>query len=769
MLGASLLAALALLTYSPADPIFERALVANRAGIIGAAVAAVLFGTFGYASAALVGGLGVIGVRLILGRGLPGLTSRFWVSVVALLLSISALSPIAQQASPYPYKGSEGGVVGAYLAEREQWLVGTWGAVIGNVVLLMVGVLSATGISAGSVLHYLGIGLGWVGAAVAGMALALSRILLEGVAALRRAASETTKGVERGARAVWIWRERRTRRVRAAASHESESDAAVDTLESSGTHSGERIRGSKHRRSGPTIVDHAPERPGGEGVQEAFTFKEEPSGPYQLPDITVFQRPPVGSHKYDRDSLIMNSRILEKKLQDFGIGGRCVTVHPGPVVTMYEFEPASGIKVNRIVSLADDLALALRALSVRIIAPLPGKSVVGIEVANQDREVVYLRDILESDTLRSENSMLAIALGKDIFGNPSHADLGKMPHLLVAGSTGTGKSVFLNSLLCSLLCRTTPDDLKLLLIDPKLLELSVYGGIPHLIADVVTNPKRAAAALGGIVRKMEERYQIMAAVGVRSIAQFNERAQREIAAGNKTFRLKPKPGEEEEGQEIEYRPLPYIVVVIDELADLMVVSSKDVEESLQRLAQMARAAGIHLVLATQRPSVDVLTGVIKANFPARISFQVSSRTDSRTILDQNGADHLLGQGDMLYLPPGTSKLQRLHGAFVDETEVENLTKQLRAQGAPKFDQDLIQLAIETELDDDRDEEVDEMFDRAVAIVADTRNASISYLQRRLKVGYNRAARMIEQMEHQGMVGPQEGTKPREVFVSSVLP
>jgi S-DNA-T family DNA segregation ATPase FtsK/SpoIIIE len=464
----------------------------------------------------------------------------------------------------------------------------------------------------------------------------------------------------------------------------------------------------------------------------------------------------------------MNSRILEKKLQDFGIGGRCVTVHPGPVITMYEFEPASGVKVNRIVTLADDLALALRALSVRIIAPLPGKSVVGIEVANPDRETVYLRDILESEALRAEKSMLTIALGKDIFGNPSHADLSKMPHLLVAGSTGTGKSVFLNSLLCSLLCRTTPDELKLLLVDPKLLELSVYGGIPHLIADVVTNPKRAAAALGGVVRKMEERYQMMAALGVRSIAQFNERVDEEIDAGNKTFRLKPKPGEEE-GEEHEYRRLPYIVVVIDELADLMVVSAREVEESLQRLAQMARAAGIHLVLATQRPSVDVLTGIIKANFPARISFQVSSRTDSRTILDQNGADHLLGQGDMLYLPPGTSKLQRFHGAFVDEKEVESLTKQLRAQGGPSFDHELIQAAEESAAAEEKDPDIDEMFDRAVAIVADSRNASISYLQRRLKVGYNRAARMIEHMENEGIVGPQVGTKPREVFVSSIQP
>jgi len=469
---------------------------------------------------------------------------------------------------------------------------------------------------------------------------------------------------------------------------------------------------------------------------------------------------------YDRDSLIMNSRILEKKLKDFGVAGQVATVHPGPVITMYEFEPGSGIKVNKIVGLADDLALALRALSVRIIAPLPGKSVVGIEVANQQREMVNIRDVLDSDELRAEKSKLAIALGKDIFGNPAHADLARMPHLLVAGATGTGKSVFLNALLCSILCRATPDDLKLLLVDPKLLELSIYEGIPHLLADVVTNPKRAAAALNGVVRKMEERYQMMSAVGVRSIAQFNARAEKEIAAGNTTFTLRPKPGEEEPVV-VEYRRLPYIVVVIDELADLMVVSSKEVEEALQRLAQMARAAGIHLVLATQRPSVDVLTGVIKANFPARISFQVSSRTDSRTILDQNGADHLLGQGDMLFLPPGTSKLQRMHGAFVSEEEVAELVAYLRKQGAPDFDEELIRAEEDSEAALEHDEDVDEMFDQAVAIVAESRNASISYIQRRLKVGYNRAARMIEQMEKEGMIGPQIGTKSREIFLRSL--
>ena len=515
-------------------------------------------------------------------------------------------------------------------------------------------------------------------------------------------------------------------------------------------------------------MDHARERKR-EPEQETFTFAENTSlGPYEPPDVAeIFQPPPENARRYDRESLIMNSRILEKKLADFGVMGRVVTVHPGPVITMYEFEPAPGVKVNRITNLSDDLALALRALSIRIIAPIPGKSVVGIEVPNTERETVYIRDLLEARSFRQSQSRLTLALGKDIFGNPVEADLASMPHLLVAGATGTGKSVFLNSLLCSILVRATPDEVKLLLVDPKLLELSVYEKIPHLIADVVTNPKRASAALQGIVLKMEERYQQMAALGVRNIAQFNTRVDEAKTAGLKTYRLRPKPGEAE-GREVEYQRIPYIVVVIDELADLMVVSARDVEESLQRLAQMARASGIHLVLATQRPSVDVLTGIIKANFPARISFQVSSRIDSRTILDQGGADQLLGQGDMLFLPPGTSKLARLHGPFVTEREVTKLVDHLRRQGAPKFDEELYRVPDEGE--DGRaidPEDVDEHYDLAVRIVAETRNASISYLQRRLKVGYNRAARMIEQMEREGVVGPQVGVKPREVFIKPI--
>jgi S-DNA-T family DNA segregation ATPase FtsK/SpoIIIE len=665
----------------------------------------------------------------------------------------------------------DGGAVGAFLARHEAWLLGGWGALLANGLLAGIGLLAISGISMSRVMRQLGLVVGAVAALVLTLVSGVARGLAAVGAAARNGILELARGIDRGWQTLGVWREQRARRARVAAARTpAEEDEPQATLDDAAP---EEVADATPRRAGarrgpPQIVDHAEQRPDG-AKQGSFAFREHaPKGDFLLPDITMFQEPPRGNRTYDRDSLIMNSRILEKKLADFGVGGSVVKVHPGPVITMYEFEPASGIKVNKIVSLADDLALALRALSVRIIAPIPGKSVVGVEVANAERETVYLRDLLESEKFQNSQASLPVALGKDIFGNPVDADLAKMPHLLVAGATGTGKSVFLNSMLCSILCSRTPDELKLLLIDPKLLELSIYADIPHLIADVVTNPKRASAALAGIVRKMEERYQLMAALGVRSIQQYNERCEKELAAGNTTFRLKPGP-DQEEGLEVPFQRLSFIVVVIDELADLMVVCAKDVEESLQRLAQMARASGIHLVLATQRPSVDVLTGVIKANFPARISFQVSSRTDSRTILDQNGADHLLGSGDMLFLPPGTSKMQRLHGAFVTEKEVGSLTAFLRDQGEPDFDEELVREEVSSDERGENGEEVDAMYDRAVSIVAETRNASISYVQRRLKIGYNRAARIVEHMENEGVVGPQIGTKPREVFVSQLEP
>jgi S-DNA-T family DNA segregation ATPase FtsK/SpoIIIE len=769
LVGAALLAGLALASHAPADLAVGSGAIANRAGVIGAAIAALLFGVAGWGAVIPVLAIAWIGGRLVLDHGLPPLASRFWVAVPLLLVSIATLPPLVTAAFPEVVL-SDGGALGAALAQRQGYLLGSWGGLLLNGVLLAIGLLCVLGISTGAALQTLGVGVGWLLAATGSALLAVWSGAVAVVAGLRAGLLRLAAGVRSGARSLVVWRERRARRVRVAAARAPAGEVLeVPEAELEDDDAGPR-RARRRGRAEPDIVDHLADRAREtKPQQEAFRFDDlSSSTPYELPDVSIFKKAPSDVRSYDRDSLIMNSRILEKKLQDFGVGGQVVTVHPGPVITMYEFEPASGVKVNRIVGLADDLALALRALSVRIIAPLPGKSVVGIEVANPERETVYLRDVLESSGPSTSGDRLSIALGKDIFGNPAHADLARMPHLLVAGATGTGKSVFLNAILCSLLCRLRPDELKLLLIDPKLLELSIYEGIPHLIADVVTNPKRAAAALAGIVHKMEERYQMMSALGVRSIDQFNKRATEEMEAGRMTVRLKPKPGEDQ-GQELELRRFPYIVVVIDELADLMVVSSRDVEESLQRLAQMARAAGIHLILATQRPSVDVLTGVIKANFPARISFQVSSRTDSRTILDQNGADHLLGQGDMLFLPPGTSKLQRIHGAFVSEDEVTALTKFLSAQGAPTFDETLVRLREEAEAIEERGEDVDDMFDRAISIVADSRNASISYLQRRLKVGYNRAARMIEQMEVDGMVGPQEGNKPREVFVRSVEP
>jgi S-DNA-T family DNA segregation ATPase FtsK/SpoIIIE len=771
LLGVALLLVLALASFSPDDPVFESAQVANRAGVLGASASALLFGFLGVGAWVAVAGLGFLGGRLVLGLGMPPLASRFWATAPLLLVATATLPPLLDGAFP----GSvdlPAGALGRTLAGGESLLVGVWGALLLNLVIAAVGLLSLTGVSTGAALRALGVGVGWVGGLLAAAGLRIVRAGAELCVGLRHAAVELVAGVRRGFQMLGVVLEQRRRRARVAAVREPEGGETPLTEQPAALAEAEPPRPQRSgsgRRDDPMIVDHTADLARERAERQAsFLFEDgAPSGPFELPPVDIFQEAPDRGRQYDRDSLIMNSRILEKKLADFGIGGRVITVHPGPVVTMYEFEPASGVKLNRIVGLSDDLSLALRALSVRIIAPLPGKSVVGIEVANPERETVYIRDLLESETFRSNKLRLGIALGKDIFGNSTQGDLARMPHLLVAGATGTGKSVFLNALLCSLLFRHTPDELKLLLVDPKLLELSVYEGIPHLIADVVTNPKRAAAALLGVVHKMEERYQMMAALGVRSIDQYNARVDKELEAGKTTFRLKPKPGEEE-GVEVPYRRFPYIVVVIDELADLMVVSAKDVEEALQRLAQMARASGIHLVLATQRPSVDVLTGVIKANFPARISFQVSSRTDSRTILDQNGADHLLGQGDMLFLPPGTSKLQRVHGAFVSEEEVAKLAEALRAQGSPHFDETLIRVREEAEDKESRaEEDVDEMYDRAVAIVADTRNASISYIQRRLKVGYNRAARMIEQMEQEGVVGPQEGTKPREVFISAL--
>ncbi len=481
--------------------------------------------------------------------------------------------------------------------------------------------------------------------------------------------------------------------------------------------------------------------------QETFEFAREVDG-YHLPPEDVFDKGSGLKVGPDEESLLMSSKLLLKKLQDFGVQGTVETVRPGPVVTMFEFKPASGVKINKIVNLADDLALALRALSIRIVAPIPGKDTVGVEIPNVDREMVMLGEIFNSAEYRRSESKLTIALGKDIAGNPVVADLSKMPHLLIAGATGSGKSVAVHSILASLLQRATPKEVRLMIVDPKMLELSVYDDIPHLLLPVVTQAKMAAVALKWVVSEMESRYRLMAEEGVRNIGSYNRKVEKYKPTG-------------EEGETVPEH-LPFIVVVIDELADLMMVASKDVEESIARLAQMARAAGIHLIVATQRPSVDVITGMIKANFPARIAFQVASKVDSRTILDTGGAEALLGGGDMLFLPPGTAKLTRVHGSYVSERDIAKMVKFLRAQGRPDYDESILEEPEQGELG--MDDEFDTFYDQAVAFVSESRHASVSMVQRRFKIGYNRAARIIEMMEREGVVGPSRGAKPREVLV-----
>ena len=775
LLSLAALLTLALATYSASDPLLTIAPVSNAAGLVGANLGGGLLWLLGWGSVIGVATLALLGGSLALGRGFAGLGIRVWVGAFLLMLALATLPSLLNDLAPGRLGSVAGGVLGDSVASVEQLLLSHWGALLLNGMLLVLGTLNVTGISTGAALSAVGAGAAWVG----GMTITLGTYTISALGGLGRRLSVQTEGMLTRLGESWtafgVWRERRARRSRVEelrapelASDPKSPEPEKETRAKPAPDTPEPVRRRAAPGNDPQIVDHVEQDIKRKPEQEAFHFKDEgPSGPFQLPDASLFETPPEGVRNFDRESLLMNSRILEKKLSDFGVMGKVVRVHPGPVITMYEYEPAPGVKVNKIVGLTDDLAMALRAISIRIIAPLPGKSVVGIEIPNPTRETVYLRTILESDSFRKSSSEVTVAMGKDIFGNSSSSDLAKMPHLLVAGSTGTGKSVFLNSFLCSLLCRATPDELKLLLVDPKLLELSIYQGIPHLIADVVTDPKKAAAALKGIVRKMEERYLMMSSVQVRNVSQFNKKAREQIEAGNKTFQIKSQSADGEEViDEIPWATMPYIVVVIDELADLMVMAAKTVEESLQRLAQMARAAGIHLVLATQRPSVDVLTGVIKANFPSRVSFQVSSATDSRTILDQKGAENLLGLGDMLFLPPRTALVERLHGCFVSEKEVVELVDFLRDQGKPVFDEELVRFTQETaevsELDED--EEADEMFDQAVAVVAETRNASISYVQRRLKVGYNRAARMVEQMERDGMVGPQVGTRSREVFL-----
>jgi S-DNA-T family DNA segregation ATPase FtsK/SpoIIIE len=507
--------------------------------------------------------------------------------------------------------------------------------------------------------------------------------------------------------------------------------------------------------------------PGKEKAKKADPKIAKTTTNYRLPSIQLL-REGERSQKLDEDELKIKARAIEEKFHEFGVEGRVTQINPGPVVTTFEFKPEAGIKYSRIIGLTEDLCLALQAESI-LIERIPGKSTVGIEVPNDRRQTIALREILEASEFAHSPSKLTLAMGRDLHGRIRVTDLASMPHLLIAGSTGTGKSVFINSLMMSILYKATPEEVKMVLVDPKRLELSLYGGIPHLIAPVVTDPKVASNVLRNATKEMENRLKLLAQRGVRNIDQYN-----------RTFQKQQSLSLFDNAEENEHRPLPYLIIIIDELADLMMVDTNNVEESITRLAQMARAVGIHLILATQRPSVDVITGLIKANFPARISFRVASKVDSRTILDSNGSESLLGKGDMLYLPAGSARLHRIHGPLVTEDEISAVCDFWREQAQAKYNEELLEPPQEeeettkskaggSERTYDAEEAVagneseDELYQEAVRVCCEMGRASTSTLQRRLRIGYGRAAHLIDLMEKDGIVGPPDGTRPREVL------
>ncbi|MEI6631073.1 MAG: DNA translocase FtsK [bacterium] len=470
-----------------------------------------------------------------------------------------------------------------------------------------------------------------------------------------------------------------------------------------------------------------------ETVEPKVRPQELKVGDYHFPSLDLLDSPPPLEARQIKDDLEANARILEETLEDFNISAKVTDIERGPVITRYELEPAPGVKLNRIVALSDDIALAMKAQSVRIIAPIPGKGRVGVEVPNSESSFVYLKEVLCSSVFQQAKSVLTLALGKDISGQPMIADLDEMPHLLIAGTTGSGKTVCVNSLILSLLFRATPSDLKFLMVDPKMVELMPFNGLPHLLCPVVTDAKKTSVALNWVVNEMEERYRLLAKAGTRNIEAYNEKQER----------------------------IPYIVVIIDEFADLMNVASDQIENAVTRLAQLSRAVGIHLILATQRPSVNVITGVIKANLPARISFKVASKVDSRTVLDMNGADKLLGKGDMLFLRPGESKLIRIQGTLVSDKEINRVVDFIKDQGEPVYDEEILKEQGKAML---ANGQKDELYDEAVRIIMESNQASVSILQRRMRLGYTRAARIIDTMEQEGLVGPFEGSKPRRILV-----
>jgi S-DNA-T family DNA segregation ATPase FtsK/SpoIIIE len=750
---ATLAVTVALVTYSSSDPSLNNATgrpVSNWLGPLGATAADMLLQTFGIAAIAFIAPLAVWGARALMGRGVTRAMWRALAWPVGTVLVAGGLG-VFPRAATLP--AGAGGWIGIWASSLSQNGGHIWGQPwIGTVLplLLLVAGLPLAFIATG--LHF------W----------------------------KVARGVGTGAAAVY-WLGGKIKLPRREASYDyDEEDEEPDAEDIEEAHdeyaldiAPEPIAATRlaERRETRVKRDEARKTAQAKTVRPKQAALNLASGEYQLPSLGLLAEPTHAgeSAALSDEALEENARMLEAVLADFGVKGRIVAVRPGPVVTLYEFEPAAGVKSSRVISLSDDVARSMSAVAARI-ATISGRNVIGIELPNLNRETVYLRELLSSTDYEKARAPLTLALGKSIGGEPIMADLAKMPHLLIAGTTGSGKSVGINTMILSLLYRLPPEHCRLIMIDPKMLELSVYEGIPHLLAPVVTEPKKAVVALKWAVREMEERYRKMSKLGVRGVEAFNDRVRKARDKGETLKRTVQTGFDRETGkpiyedEQLELEPMPYIVVVVDEVADLMMISGKEIEGAVQRLAQMARAAGIHLIAATQRPSVDVITGTIKANFPTRISFQVTSKIDSRTILGEQGAEQLLGQGDMLYMMAG-GRIRRIHGPFVSDHEVEDVVRFLKSQGRPEYLD-----AVTEEPDEPGDDpyalmggggnsqEGDDLYDKALAVVARERRATTSYIQRRLQIGYNRAASLIERMEEDGVISRPNHKGVREVLL-----
>jgi S-DNA-T family DNA segregation ATPase FtsK/SpoIIIE len=745
LFAAAILMIVALTTYEPSDPVWffsagTDGVPANFAGRVGAFIAELSFQVAGYAAYIVPALLVVFGWRYFWCRQLEAPGTK--VAGAALLLACTSaflhlvFGTLETTARPFP----AGGYAGEFVAGTLASYLNRTGSAIVILTSIFLAIIMTTHFSFGK----------------------LFASLYEGLSA----------AVLRGWNAFHAWRDERRREkerrdviakhtrkgmpeIKVPAASAAAGDAPVKPLrrreaadvEDTRVPASAAVAAPRAAAPKPPKVS-MPVAPPPDPEPSVKAPAERRKGDYTLPPATLLDAPKT-ERKIDERELMTGAKLLEDKCREFSVEGAVVQIHPGPVVTTFEFKPDAGVKYSKITGLAEDLCLAMQAESV-LIDRIPGKSTVGIQIPNHNREQISLRELLDSDLYRRSASKLTLALGKTIHGEPYMADLATMPHLLIAGSTGTGKSVGINSMLTSILYRATPDDVRLIMIDPKRLELGMYEDIPHLLTPVVVDPKQAANALRWAVREMEERYKTLAAEGVRNIEQYNRNVHNLLAESQQT-----SSGELP-------RTLPLIVVIIDELADLMMVASNEVEESIARLAQMARAVGIHLILATQRPSVDVITGLIKANLPSRISFRVSSKIDSRTILDANGAEQLLGKGDMLFLPPASSRFIRLHGPYISEQESARLASFLRKQGKPTYDETIT--AEEKTGPDGIEMDKDDLYDEAARIIVGSGQASISYLQRRLRIGFSRAARLVDMMEMEGLVSAAAGGKPREVLV-----